>query len=579
MFSKVLIANRGEIAVRVIRTCKELGISTVAVYSDLDKNALHTQMADESFSLGGRTAAESYLNVGAIIDAIEKSGAEAVHPGYGFYSENADFAKQLTDLGVKFIGPSGEAIELMGDKLSARKVADAAGVNGIPGTTEPVKNAKEVLAFGKEFGWPVAIKAAYGGGGRGMKVVTEDNVEEALESAARESLAYFGRDELYLERYLGWPRHIEVQLLADSFGNCISLGTRDCSIQRRHQKLIEEAPAPNIDEKILSKMGEAAVAVAKQCKYENAGTIEFLYEDGEFYFLEMNTRLQVEHPATELICGMDLVAEQLKVASGEPLSITQDEVELNGHSIEIRLNAEDPAGGAFLPAPGPINTLTIPNGFSTRFDAGYTAGSEISEYYDNLIGKLICWGKTRDEAISRTIRALNEMEIGPIPTTKTAQIDILEHADFQAVEHSTKWLEEKLDLSHIAPATIERDSERGDGHELEVEVNGKKYSVIVWDDREQTATSKKPTRKKSESAASGSSSGSGSGEVVAPMQGTIIKILVSVGDTVNVGDSIVVLEAMKMENNVVAQTEGTVKEISVQVGDAVGSGDVLAAIE
>lgn len=585
MFSKVLIANRGEIAVRVIRTCKELGISTVAVYSDLDSDSLHTSMADEAYSLGGKTAAESYLNTDAIIDAIKKSGADAVHPGYGFYSENADFARQLTDLGITFIGPSPEVLEVMGDKLSARKVSDAAGVSSIPGTADAVTTAEQVEAFGKEFGWPVAIKAAYGGGGRGMKMVLEGEAQEALESATRESLAYFGRDELYVERYLTWPRHVEVQLLADSHGNCIYLGTRDCSVQRRHQKLIEEAPAPGIDEKILKKMGEAAVAIAKKCNYENAGTIEFLYEDGEFYFLEMNTRLQVEHPATEAICGIDLVAEQLLVASGEPLRYSQSDIELKGHSIEIRINAEDPANGSFLPSPGPIDTLKIPNGFFTRFDSGYEAGSEISEYYDNLVGKLICWGEDRDKAIQRTIRALEELVVEPIATTKDAQLEILRHPDFQEIKHSTRWLSEKVDLSNL-PAKVNSASNAAnasvqDRKSLEVEVNGKRYSVTLWGDdlgsaAPQQAKRKKPTSRSTQTSTTGKAS---DGDVVAPMQGTIVKVALEVGATVEVGDTILVLEAMKMENNVMAETAGTIEEIKVAVGDTVGSGDSLATIK
>ena len=584
MFKKILIANRGEIAVRVIRTCRELGIETAAIYSDLDKDAMHTRMADEAYSLGGRTAAESYLNTPAIIEAIQKSGADAVHPGYGFFSENTDFSRELTDLGITFIGPPPEAIESMGDKLSARKVADTAGVNGVPGTQKPIKKAQEVKAFAKTYGWPVAVKAAYGGGGRGMKVIQDgDDIQEAIDSAAREAKSYFGRDELYLERYLTWPRHVEVQLLGDSHGSCVYLGTRDCSAQRRHQKLIEEAPAPGIDPKILTSMGEAAISVAKECGYTNAGTIEFLYEDGEFYFLEMNTRLQVEHPATEAIVNMDLVAEQIRIAEGEPLGYSQKDIVISGHSIEIRINAEDPANGSFLPSPGPIQKLRIPGGFETRFDGGYEAGDQVSEYYDNLVGKLICWGKNREEAIARAKRALTEFEVSPIATTIPAALAILSHSDFESVSHSTKWVEEKLDLSHIepktAPATEDADSNK-DQHNIDVEVNGKRFSVTLWTEGAALGgTGVKKPKRSAAAAASVASQASGSqGEVAVPMQGTIVKVMVEVGQEVEAGDPIVVLEAMKMENNVNAPASGTVQEIMVSAGDTVGNGDIVALI-
>jgi acetyl-CoA/propionyl-CoA carboxylase biotin carboxyl carrier protein len=582
VFSKVLIANRGEIAVRVIRACRELGVGTVAVYSELDRNALHVRLADEAYALGGQTAAESYLDTEAILDAIAKSGADAVHPGYGFFSENADFARAITDRGVTFIGPGPEAIEVMGDKISAREAAEKVGVHGVPGSTEILKDSAAVVAFGNENGWPIAIKAAYGGGGRGMKVVR--NAEEAadkLDSAQREALSYFGRDECYMERYLTKPRHVEVQILADSHGNCVFLGTRDCSTQRRHQKLIEEAPAAGIPDEIIAEMGAAAVAVAKGCDYVNAGTVEFLYEDGGFHYLEMNTRLQVEHPATELITGIDLVEQQLRIAAGEVLPFTQDEVQVRGHSIEVRINAEDPAGGAFLPSPGPITTLKTPDGFGTRFDTGYESGDEISQYYDNLIGKLIVWGHDRPTAIARALRALKELVVEGVATTIPADIAILEHRDFAAMEHSTKWVEETLDLSDIgAPTLGDADSDETPKvkRDLDVEVNGKRFSVSMWVPESASAAGGSAPRAR-RSGGSSSGGGAGSGQVAVPMQGTIVKIVVAVGDEVEVGDPIVVLEAMKMENNVGADKAGTVTEIKVAEGDSVGSGDIVAVIE
>lgn len=581
MFAKVLIANRGEIAVRVIRACRELGIGSVAVYSELDRDALHVRLADEAYALGGQTAAESYLNTDAILGALEKSGADAVHPGYGFFSENADFARAITERGVTFIGPPPAAIEVMGDKISAREAAEKVDVHGVPGSTAILTNSAEVVAFGEANGWPVAIKAAFGGGGRGMKVVASaDEAADQLASAQREALAYFGRDECYVERYLTKPRHIEVQILADTHGNAVYLGTRDCSAQRRHQKLIEEAPAVGIPADTIRQMGEAAVAVAKGCDYTNAGTVEFLYEDGGFYYLEMNTRLQVEHPATELVTGVDLVEQQLRIASGEPLAFTQNDIEIRGHSIEVRINAEDPAGGAFLPSPGPITALTPPDGFGTRWDAGYEAGDEISQFYDNLIGKLIVWGRDRDVAINRALRALGELTIEGIATTIPADIAILEHDDFRANEHSTKWVEEVLDLSGVSTtgASTVEDDEPKIKREVDVEVNGKRFSVAMWVPESTAAVPAGGSTRRRRGGTSGATGASGSGEVTVPMQGTIVKVNVSVGDTVAIGDVIIVLEAMKMENNVTAEKAGTVIELGVAEGDSVGGGDVVAVI-
>jgi acetyl-CoA/propionyl-CoA carboxylase biotin carboxyl carrier protein len=583
MLTKVLIANRGEIAVRVIRTCRELGIATVAVYSELDRDALHVRLADEAFALGGQTAAESYLNTEAILDAIRRSGADGVHPGYGFFSENTEFARAITAEGVTFIGPPPEAIEVMGDKISSRIAADKAGVAGVPGDNTVLTEGAQVVAFGEAHGWPVAIKAAYGGGGRGMRVVhSAEEAADALESAMSESLKGFGRSECYVERYLTWPRHVEMQIIGDTHGNVVWVGERDCSAQRRHQKLVEESPAPNFPDEIRQRMGEAAVKVAKACGYYNAGTVEFLYQDGDFFFLEMNTRLQVEHPVTEAISGLDLVAEQLRVASGEKLSITQDDIVRRGHAIEVRVNAEDPAGGKFLPSPGTLTKLAVPNGPFTRWDGGYEPGDTVSQYYDNLVGKLIVWGLDREQARHRMLRALDEMIVEGIATTIPAHKAILSHPDFAAGEHSTKWVEERLDLSGVGAAPIaptEESAEAKVRRDVDVEVNGKRFSVAMWVPESQVgAVATGPAKSRRNKPATSGTSGGGSGNVAVPMQGTIVKVFVAVGDQVEVGQALVVLEAMKMENQVNAEVAGEVKEVRVEAGQAVGAGDVVVVI-
>ena len=587
MFSSILIANRGEIAVRIIRTCREMGIRAIAVYSEVDRDALHVRLADEAYALGGQTSEESYLNTPAILAAIEAAGAEAVHPGYGFFSENADFARRITEAGVTFIGPPPEAIEVMGDKISARRAAEDVGVGSVPGTPL-VDTAGDVAEFAAEHGYPVAVKAAYGGGGRGLKVVhAAGEIDAALESARREALAYFGRDELYLERYLPRPRHVEVQVLADGHGNYVHLGTRDCSAQRRHQKLIEEAPAPDIPAAVAEAMGEAAVTVARGCGYTNAGTVEFLYQDGEFWYLEMNTRLQVEHPATELICGLDLVEQQIRVAAGEPLGFGQGDVELRGHAVEVRINAEDPAGGHFLPSPGRIAGLVTPDGFGTRFDTGYEAGDEISPLYDNLVGKLVCWGADRPAAIARTLRALGEMQVEGIATTIPADQAILSHPDFAAVAHSTRWVTDELDLSHLMPMQVAEElaltgEDERVHHTIDVEVNSKRYTVKLWMPAAATsdrADQRRARRPRKSAAGSRAGAGGGSGEVRTPMQGTVVKVLVAPGDTVEAGAAVVVLEAMKMENNLLAGCDGTVSEVRVAPGDLVGGGDLVVMID
>jgi acetyl-CoA/propionyl-CoA carboxylase, biotin carboxylase, biotin carboxyl carrier protein len=591
VLKKILIANRGEIAVRVIRAAREMGIPTVAVYSELDRDALHVRLADEAYALGGQTAAESYINTDVMLDVIERSGADSVHPGYGFFSENADFARAIAKLGVEFIGPPPSAMDEMSDKVSSRLAAIRGGAPVVPGTTEFAQGPEEIKAFGNAHGWPVCIKAAFGGGGRGMKVVqTEAEVDDAMASAQREAKAFFGRDEVYVERYLTWPRHVEIQLVGDKHGNCVWISSRDCSVQRRHQKLVEEAPAPNLPEGVEQAMGEAAVKAAKAVGYYGAGTVEFIFQDGDFFFLEMNTRLQVEHPVSEMITDIDLVEWQIRVAAGEELPMTQAEVDAarRGHSIEIRINAEDVAEGKFLPSPGPITKLLAPDGFGVRFDSGYHSGDEISQYYDNLVGKLVVWGRNREVAIARTIRALDELVVEGVATTIPADLAILKHPDFAAVTHSTKWVEEVLDLTGVGgKSETAPPSDGADGGPLvkrstTVEVNGKRFDVNMWVPETPTVAVAAAAAPKKTKRGGGASSGGGaiaSGSVEAPMQGTIVKVLVEVGQAVEVGAGIVVLEAMKMENQINAEKAGTVKEIKVVAGDTVGGGDILAVIE
>jgi len=585
MFSKVMVANRGEIAVRVIRSCRELGVATVAVYSDLDRRSLHVRLADESYALGGESATESYLNTEAILAAVEGTGADAVHPGYGFFSENADFARAISAEGATFIGPPADAIELMGDKLSARRTASAAGVAIVPGTTEPVESAADIIVFGEEHGWPVTVKASFGGGGRGMRVVDDaSSAQAAFEAAQREGQSYFGRPDVYVERYLTWPRHVEMQIFADSHGDVVWLGERDCSSQRRHQKLIEETPAPRFEPHLRNAMGEASVRVAKACGYTNAGTVEFLCQDGEAYFLEMNTRLQVEHTLTELVCGIDLVAEQLRVASGEHLSFTQDSVDPRGHAIECRINAEDIAHGRFLPSPGRLTRFSRPGGFGVRIDAGYGEGDAVSQHYDNLVAKVLAWGQDREESRRRMLRVLREMTIEGVATNIAAHLRILEHPDFIAAAHSTRWVEEVLDFSDMAapPAPPPGPDDEGPGlasvpRVVDVEVDGRHHEVRVWVPVGGSGGVAHSARRRRDSAAAGA--GEGSSTVVAPMQGTIVEVLVEVGDTIVAGQAVCVLEAMKMENQVDAERGGTVAEVRVTPGANVAQSDVLVVLE
>ena len=558
MFSKVLVANRGEIAVRIARTCRELGIAYVAVQSDVDAKARHVSVADEKVHLPGVAPTDTYLNVDAILDAARATGAEAIHPGYGFLSENADFAEAVTDAGLVWVGPPPAATRAIGDKIRARQIAQGAGVPIVPGAVEPLARADEVFAFGDEHGYPLAIKAAGGGGGRGLKVArSREEVEAAFDSARREAAAYFGNDEVYVERYLENPKHLEVQLLAPDPDQALWLGVRDCSLQRRHQKLIEETPPPRFAERVAD-MGQAAVALSKACGYVNAGTVELLVDtDGSFYFLEVNARLQVEHTVTEEVLGLDLVACQFRIASGEPLGFTQDDLEARGHAIECRINAEDPARD-FLPTPGKLTAFVEPNGLGVRVDAGYATGDEIPEAYDSLLAKVITWGKDRDEARARMIRCLDEMTIEGVSTTIPAHRVLLELDEFVAGTHTTKTVESGvLDELREVP---------DDSEEANVLLVGGR-GVRLWS----------PAMAASASAAV--HGGIGAGEVIAPMQGTILKVLVEPGREVTAGTAIAVLEAMKMETTLSANAAGVVKTVSVAPGDTVPAGAVIAVVE
>jgi acetyl-CoA/propionyl-CoA carboxylase biotin carboxyl carrier protein len=580
---KILIANRGEIAVRVIRACRELGVATVAVFSEADREALHVRMADEAYAIGPPEPAQSYLAADRLVQVAKASGADAVHPGYGFLSENPGFAEACAAAGLVFIGPPPAAMRAMSDKTAARRSAMALGVPVVPGTADPVSDDAEALRVAREVGYPVMIKAAMGGGGKGMRVVRDEReMAAALRMARAEAGAAFADSSVYVERHLGAPRHIEIQVLADAHGAVVHLGERECSIQRRHQKLIEEAPSPLVDPAMRARMGEAACRLASAAGYVNAGTVEFLYQDGEFYYLEMNTRLQVEHPVTEMVTGIDLVAEQIRVAAGEALSFGQDDISPRGHAIECRINAENPSGGRFLPAPGRITQLDPPQGFGTRWDGGYEAGDEVSQFYDNLVGKLIVWGVDRETAIARTRRALDELRIEGIVTTAPAQRLMMDDPDFVAGEHSTKWVEEKLDLSGLevstgAPAADDA-AEPRIRRDIPVEVNGKRFSVTLWLPEAPVAaaaagsTAGRPRARRTTSA---TSAVGGTGAIAVPMQGTIVKVLVEVGDAVETGQGVVVLEAMKMENQVLAERDGTVTAVGVAGGDPVGPGDLL----
>ncbi|MDS0299321.1 acetyl-CoA carboxylase biotin carboxylase subunit [Halogeometricum sp. S1BR25-6] len=602
MFSKVLVANRGEIAVRVMRACKELGVRTVAVYSDADKHSGHVRYADEAYNVGPARAADSYLDHEAVIEAGEKAGADAIHPGYGFLAENADFAAKVEESEMTWVGPSAAAMERLGEKTKARALMQEADVPVVPGTTEPVESADEVKEIADEYGYPVAIKAEGGGGGRGLKVVyDEDEVEEQLETAQREGEAYFDNASVYVEKYLESPRHIEVQILADHHDNVRHLGERDCSLQRRHQKVIEEAPSPALGEDLRERIGEAARRGVDAADYTNAGTVEFLVEDGEFFFMEVNTRIQVEHTVTEQVTGIDVVKWQLRVAAGEELGFEQNDVEIEGHSIEFRINAENAANN-FAPAPGgELETYDPPGGFGVRLDDALRQGDDLVTDYDSMIAKLIVTAGDREECLARSERALEEFEIDGFHTIIPFHRLMLTDETFRAGEHTTKYLDEELDRTRIeqavekwGPADAESEDEADEEvteRDFTVEVNGKRFEVSL-EERGAPAVQVPAgggsgnaggnTRSRPDEAEEDDSETvavEGGEQIAAEMQGTILSVDVEEGDEVESGDVVCVLEAMKMENDVVAERGGTVAQVLVGEGESVDMGDVLVVLE
>ncbi len=592
--SKVLVANRGEIAVRIARACRDAGLASVAVYADPDREALHVRVADEAYALDGARAAETYLDVAKLLDVARRSGADAVHPGYGFLSENAEFAQAVIDAGLTWVGPPPSAIRDLGDKVSARHIAQRAGAPLVAGTPDPVSGADEVHAFVAEHGLPVAIKAAFGGGGRGLKVArTEDEIDELYDSAVREATAAFGRGECFVERYLDRPRHVETQCLADEHGTVVVVSTRDCSLQRRHQKLVEEAPAPFLSDAQRASLVDASIAILTEAGYVGAGTCEFLVAvDGTISFLEVNTRLQVEHPVSEEISGIDLVREQLRIAAGEPLGYTV--VETRGHSLEFRLNGEDPAAG-FLPAPGRISTLRLPSGPGVRVDSGVVEGDTVSGAFDSMIAKLIVTGATRTQAIERARRALAELEIAGIPTVVPFHRAVLEEEAFAPTDPArpfavhTRWIETEfadrlpgLAGAPAAPApSSDEDAAPTELERVVVEVGGKRLEVVLPAALALRAgrgrTPAGPRRAAPRRGVARAVTASGT-TLTSPMQGTIVKVAVGEGDTVAEGDLVVVLEAMKMEQPLVAHRAGTVAALSAGVGGMVAAGTAICEI-
>jgi acetyl-CoA/propionyl-CoA carboxylase biotin carboxyl carrier protein len=585
---KVLIANRGEIAVRVIRACRDAGLASVAIYADPDRDALFVRLADEAFALGGATAAESYLDFDKVIDAAKRSGANGIHPGYGFLSENADFAQAVIDAELIWIGPSPQAIRDLGDKVTARHIAMRAGAPLVPGTADPVSGADEVIEFTKEHGLPVAIKAAFGGGGRGMKVAREEKeIAELYESAVREATAAFGRGECFVERYLDKPRHVETQVLADQHGNVIVVGTRDCSLQRRFQKLVEEAPAPFLTDEQRKTLYDSSKAIVKEAGYYGAGTVEFLIgQDGLITFLEVNTRLQVEHPVSEETSGLDLVREMFRIAEGHELNV-KDDPEPRGHSIEYRINGED-AGRNFLPAPGTVTSIAYPAGPGVRVDAGVESGSVIGGQFDSLLAKLIVTGSDRAQALERSRRALAEFQVEGMATVLEFHRVVVEDPAFTSDTEEgftvhTRWIETEWD-NQVPPfeGGADAEDETGDRQTVVVEVGGRRLEVSLPGDLALgggggggAAGAKKPSRKRG----GGKGSAVSGDAVTAPMQGTIIKVAVADGDTVSSGDLIVVLEAMKMENPVTAHKDGTITGLTAEGGASVSQGTVICEIK
>lgn len=583
--SKILIANRGEIAVRVIRAARDEGLQTVAVYADPDRDAQHVKLADEAYALGGATAAQSYLVMDKLIEIAIRSGADAVHPGYGFLSENAQFAQKCIDAGLTWIGPSPESITQLGDKVAARHIAQKVGAPLVPGTKDPVKSADEVVAFADEHGLPIAVKAAFGGGGRGIKVARDrESIVEMYESAVREATAAFGRGECFIERFLDSPRHVETQCLADAHGNVVVVSTRDCSLQRRNQKLVEEAPAPYLTDEQNERLYEASRAILREAGYQGAGTCEFLVgTDGTISFLEVNTRLQVEHPVSEEISGLDLVREQFRIARGE--KIEEKDPVLRGHSFEFRINGED-AGRSFMPAPGTIEKLTVPTGPGVRWDSGFVAGDVIGGNFDSMLAKLIVTGADREQALQRARRALAELTIEGMPTVVPFHRVVLDDPAFAPAEGGefkvhTRWIETEFNntipMYSGAPGSV--DSDEDERTTVVVEVNGKRMEVSLPELGGGAKPAAKPASKTRESRSARSAAKGGGDELTSPMQGTIVKVAASDGDTVAEGDLILVLEAMKMEQPITAHKAGKVSGLSAKAGDTVTSGAVLATIK
>ena len=583
--SKILIANRGEIAVRVIRAARDEGLQTVAVYADPDRDSQHVKLADEAYALGGATAAQSYLVMDKLIEIALRSGADAVHPGYGFLSENAQFAQKCIDAGLTWIGPSPESITQLGDKVAARHIAQKVGAPLVPGTKDPVKSADEVVAFADEHGLPIAVKAAFGGGGRGIKVARDrESIVEMYESAVREATAAFGRGECFIERFLDSPRHVETQCLADAHGNVVVVSTRDCSLQRRNQKLVEEAPAPYLSDEQNERLYEASRAILREAGYQGAGTCEFLVgTDGTISFLEVNTRLQVEHPVSEEISGLDLVREQFRIARGE--KIEEKDPVLRGHSFEFRINGED-AGRSFMPAPGTIEKMTVPTGPGVRWDSGFVAGDVIGGNFDSMLAKLIVTGADREQALQRARRALAELNIEGMPTVIPFHRVVLDDPAFAPAEGGefkvhTRWIETEFNntipMYSGAPGSV--DSDEDERTTVVVEVNGKRMEVSLPDLSGGAKPAAKPAAKTRKSRSARSAAKGGGDELTSPMQGTIVKVAASDGDTVAEGDLILVLEAMKMEQPITAHKAGKVSGLSAKAGDTVTSGAVLATIK